>query len=42
MKRKRNPVGEMTKWKARYCAGGHRSVEWQTIRTIFTLTIVNE
>ena len=25
MKRKRNPVGEIIKWKARLCAGGHRS-----------------
>ena len=24
MKRKRNPIGEITKWKARLCAGGHR------------------
>ena len=28
MKRKRNHVGEVTKWKARLCAGGHRSVEF--------------
>ena len=28
MKRKRNPVGEIIKWKARLCAGGHRSVEF--------------
>ena len=28
MKRKRNPLGEITKWKARLCAGGHRSVEF--------------
>ena len=27
-KRKRNPVGEIIKWKARLCAGGHRSVEF--------------
>lgn len=34
MKRKRNPLGKITKWKARLCAGGHRSVEdsdyWDT------------
>ena len=28
MKRKRNPIGEITKWKARLCAGGHRSMEF--------------
>ena len=28
MKRKRNPVGEITKCKARLCAGGHRSMEF--------------
>ena len=28
MKRKLNPLGEITKWKARLCAGGHRSVEF--------------
>ena len=28
MKRKRNPIGEITKWKARLCAGGHKSVEF--------------
>ena len=28
MKRKRNLVGEVMKWKARLCAGGHRSVEF--------------
>ena len=28
MKRKRNPIGEVTKWKARLCAGGHRSTEF--------------
>ena len=28
MKRKRNPIGQITKWKARLCAGGHRSVEF--------------
>ena len=28
MKRKCNPVGEITKWKARLCAGRHRSREF--------------
>ena len=28
MKRKRNPLGEIIKWKARLCAGGHRSIEF--------------
>ena len=28
MKRKRNPIGEIIKWKARLCVGGHRSVEF--------------
>ena len=28
MKRKRNPIGQITKWKARLCAGGHRSMEF--------------
>ena len=28
VKRKRNPVGEVIKWKERLCAGGHRSVEF--------------
>ena len=28
MKRKRNPVGEIIKWKARLCAGGHKSIEF--------------
>lgn len=27
MKRKRDPLGIITKWKARLCAGGHRSIE---------------
>ena len=34
MKRKRNPVGEIIKWKARLCVGGHRTKEfvdyWET------------
>ena len=28
MKRKINPVGDVTKWKDRLCAGGHRSTEF--------------
>ena len=28
MKRKRNPIGEIIKWKARLCAGGHKSIEF--------------
>jgi hypothetical protein len=28
MKRKRNPIGEIVKWKARLCAGGHRSIPY--------------
>jgi hypothetical protein len=28
MKRKRNPIGEILKWKARLCAGGNRSLEY--------------
>ena len=28
MKRKRNPLGEITRYKARLCAGGHKSVEF--------------
>ena len=27
MKRKSNPVGEIIKWKARLCAGGHKSID---------------
>ena len=34
MKRKRDPLGKFVKWKARLCAGGHRSIEsvyyWST------------
>ena len=28
MKRKRNPIGKVVKWKARLCAGGHKSTEF--------------
>ena len=27
MKQKRNPLRDIVKWKARLCAGGHRSIE---------------
>ena len=27
MKRKWNPLGDIVKWKARLCAGGHQSIE---------------
>ena len=27
MKRKRNPLGDINKWKSRLCAGGHKSIE---------------
>ena len=40
MKRKRNPLGEIIKWKARLCAGGHRSTEfidyWDTYSPVVT------
>ena len=40
MKRKRNPLGEIIKWKARLCAGGHKSVEfidyWATYSPVVT------
>jgi hypothetical protein len=28
MKRKRNPIGDIIKWKARLCAGGHKSLSF--------------
>lgn len=44
MKRKRNPLGEITKWKARLCAGGHRSIEfvdyWNTYSPVVTWSTV--
>ncbi|MEM7283838.1 MAG: reverse transcriptase domain-containing protein, partial [Pseudomonadota bacterium] len=44
MKRKRNPVGEIIKWKARLCAGGHRSVEgldfWSTYSPVVSWSTV--
>ena len=44
MKRKRNPVGEIIKWKARLCAGGHKSVEfidyWNTYSPVVSWNTV--
>ena len=38
MKRKRNSIGEIIKWKARLCTGGHRSIEfveyWDTFSPV--------
>ena len=40
MKRKRNPIGEVIKYKARLCAGGHKSLEfmdyWDTYSPIMS------
>jgi hypothetical protein len=44
MKRKRNPIGEIIKWKARLCAGGHRSIEnidyWSTYSPVVSWSTV--
>ena len=44
MKRKRNPVGDVIKWKARLCAGGHRSLEfvdyWDTYSPVVSWSTV--
>jgi hypothetical protein len=44
MKRKRDPAGEITKWKARLCAGGHRSKEfvdyWSTYSPVVSWNTV--
>ena len=44
MKRKRNPLGDIVKWKARLCAGGHRSIEsidhWATYSPIISWSTV--
>eukprot|EP00980_Cylindrotheca_fusiformis_P016832 scaffold5080_cov130-Cylindrotheca_fusiformis.AAC.1 len=44
MKRKRNPVGEIIKWKARLCAGGHKSIEnvdyWSTYSPVVSWSTV--
>ena len=39
MKRKRNPVGEIIKWKARLCAGGHRSREFVNYLDTYSLVV---
>jgi hypothetical protein len=43
-KRKRNPLGEILKWKARLCAGGHRSIEnvdyWSTYSPVVSWSTV--
>lgn len=44
MKRKRDPLGEIVKWKARLCAGGHRSLEhvdyWSTYSPVVSWSTV--
>ena len=44
MKRKRNPLGDIVKWKARLCAGGHRSIEsidyWATYSPVVSWSTV--
>ena len=44
MKRKRNPIGEIVKWKARLCAGGHKSIEfldyWNTYSPVVSWSTV--
>jgi Reverse transcriptase (RNA-dependent DNA polymerase) len=44
MKRKRNPIGVIIKWKARLCAGGHKSVEfvdyWSTYSPVISWSTV--
>ena len=44
MKRKRNPIGIITKWKARLCAGGHKSIEfvdyWSTYSPVVSWSTV--
>jgi hypothetical protein len=44
MKRKRNPVGDILKWKARLCAGGHKSLEfvdyWNTYSPVVSWSTV--
>jgi hypothetical protein len=44
MKRKRNPIGEITKWKARLCAGGHKSIQfvdyWSTYSPVVSWSTV--
>ena len=44
MKRKRNPIGDITKWKARLCAGGRWSIEsvdyWSTYSPVVSWSTV--
>jgi hypothetical protein len=44
MKRKRNPVGDIVKWKARLCAGGHKSLPfidyWSTYSPVVSWNTV--
>lgn len=44
MKRKRNPIGTIVKWKARLCAGGHKSIEfidyWATYSPVVSWSTV--
>ena len=44
MKRKRNPIGDITKWKARLCAGEHRSINfvdyWDTYSPVVSWQII--
>ena len=44
MKRKRDPIGFVIKWKARLCAGGHKSKEfidyWQTYSPVVSWNTV--
>ena len=44
MKRKRDPLGNIVKWKARLCAGGHRSIEmvdyWSTYSPVISWSTV--
>ena len=44
MKRKRNPLGEITEWMARLCAGGHKSIEnvnyWATYSPVVSWSTV--
>ena len=36
MKRKRNPLDEVIKWKVRLCAGGHKSIEFVDYWTTYS------
>lgn len=44
MKRKRDPLGNIIKWKARLCAGGHKSIEyvdyWSTYSPVVSWSTV--